>query len=192
VRPIHVWVSVILLGAVLSFSACQKGPAGPAGLAGTPPPVTAPFCASPAVYGVQTPGVNFGDGSGWLYATPVTLASAQTAVSISVNVASGAVSGQVRMGIYNDNGHVPHNLAAETDPRNIAVGWNSAPVSPPVYLPAGTYWMVFMYSNSTNGSFTSGVGEEYSLGYVWGELPKTFPTGSTYVYRNDIQIRVCP
>jgi hypothetical protein len=196
-RFVYGLTALMLLGAALFFPAC-KGETGPAGPAGDPvtvyytPATPTPVCSSPSSQGLTTAGSIFGDSGTWIYACAVTLSGDSTAVSISVNVLSGPVSGQVRMGIYSDISNAPYLLVTQTGPQNIVSGWNRAAISG-VYLPAGTYWLAFLFSNFTNATYNSGTGSEYSVFYGWGELPATYPGGaSTGAYRDSIYISTCP
>lgn len=175
-RTIHYGLPLILLGAVLLFPACKgdTGAAGPTGASSVP----APLCTSPTASGVTVAGTVFSTGSGWLIANKITLAAASTAVSISLNIGSGAVTGQVRVGIYNDSGSAPSNLVAQSNPQIlVASSWNQVAITD-TYLPAGTYWLVFSLSNGANVTYVTSATNYYYCSYNWGVMPTTFPTGA--------------
>ena len=56
------------------------------------------------------------------------------------------------------------------------VGWNTAPVTPPVALPAGNYWLAYLpSSNGLHFATNFSIGS-YKLAPVnFGPLPATFP-----------------
>lgn len=191
-RPIYVCIAAaaIILGSALFFPAC-KGSTGPAGPPGTSA-VPAPYCSSPSSHGYTAAGsTNLNIGCCFLVSEEIALASSSTAVSISLLVASGPVSGQVLLGLYANGSGVPGNLIAESDYTNLATGWVSAAI-PPTYLAAGSYWIAMNYSNSFPVSYTTTGGTEYEIAYPWGQMPQTFPTGNANAYYFPLYISTCP
>ena len=109
-----------------------------------------------------------------LIAQQVTLSQSATIQSLSYYVSTA--SGQLRLGIYNNNGSNPGTLVAETSAFTPVTGWNTQPVITPTLLPAGTYWLAFLpQSSSFAGRISySGVGRYY--GYTFGALPASYST----------------
>ena len=109
-----------------------------------------------------------------LVAQQVTLSQSATIQSLSYYVSTA--SGQLRLGIYNNNGSNPGTLVAETSAFTPVTGWNTQPVITPTLLPAGTYWLAFLpQSSSFAGRISySGVGRYY--GYTFGALPASYST----------------
>ncbi len=188
-RSFYLIPAVLLAGLAALFPACNgaKGPAGPSGASAVP----TPYCSSPNAQGLTIAGSSSGFTTGVISANAITLATASTAVSLSLNVASGAVSGQMILGIYENNAGAPGNLVVESNPQNIAVGWNSAEL-PPTYLPAGVYWLGENCSNAFNGTYNASGGKGYNAAYSWGVLPPTFPSGSAEIYQMAIYLSTCP
>jgi hypothetical protein len=185
-------VAAILLGTVLSIAGC-KGKAGPAGAAGTGP-TNAPLCAAPAQMGYTVAGPTTGSAwDGRMYASPVTLADPGTAISITHYVASAAVSGQIRMGIYTDNANQPGNLVAETAPAFMTPSaWNTVNLLSNTYLPAGTYWVAFVHTYDTGDTYTSTGGNHRFVDIGWSVLPGVFPAASSAGVRFSQYINLCP
>ncbi len=102
----------------------------------------------------------------------VTLPQSATIQSLSYYISTAG--GQLRLGIYDNNGSNPGNLVAETGAFTPVAGWNTQSVLTPTLLPAGTYWLAFLpQSNSLIGRVaTAGVGRYYT--YTFGPLPGTF------------------
>lgn len=117
-----------------------------------------------------------------LVAQQITLSQTATIQSLSYYVAKPG--GQLRLGIYDNNGSAPGNLVAETSAFTPGKGWNTQPVLTPTVLPAGTYWLAFLpESNTLTGRAAyPGVGRYYS--YTFGSLPSSYSTSSsTAVFR---------
>ncbi|MCC6300837.1 MAG: VCBS repeat-containing protein, partial [Anaerolineales bacterium] len=112
-----------------------------------------------------------------LAAQQVTLSQSATIQSLSYYVSTAG--GQLRLGIYNNNGSNPGTLVAETAAFTPVAGWNTQPVLTPVLLPAGTYWLAFLpQNNSLAGRVTAaGVGRYYS--YTFGSMPSSYSTSPT-------------
>jgi hypothetical protein len=91
-------------------------------------------------------------------------------------------SGQLRLGIYDATG--PHGgpgkLKAQTNAFKTVKGWNTAKVTAPVVLSAGTYWLAYLPSSKTL-SFVKGQTSGVSIRYYAynsskGTMPGTFST----------------
>lgn len=109
-----------------------------------------------------------------LVAQQVTLSQSATIQSLSYYVSTAG--GQLRLGIYNNNGSNPGTLVAETAAFTPSVGWNTQPVITPTLLPAGAYWLAFLpQSGSFAGRISySGAGRYY--GYTFGAMPASYST----------------
>ncbi len=112
-----------------------------------------------------------------LIAQQVTLSQSATIQSLSYYVSTAG--GQLRLGIYNNNGSNPGTLMAETAPFTPVVGWNTQPVINPTLLPAGTYWLAFLPQNNTLAGrvIASGTGRYYT--YTFGAMPSTYSSSPT-------------
>jgi hypothetical protein len=115
---------------------------------------------------------NYSGNGNRLLAQQVTLFQSATIQSLSYYVSTA--SGQLRLGVYDNNGSNPGNLVAETAAFTPVVGWNTQDIITPTLLPAGTYWLAFLpQSNSLAGRVeASGPGRYFS--YTFGPLPGTF------------------
>jgi hypothetical protein len=120
---------------------------------------------------------NYSENGNRLVAQQVTLSQSATIQSLSYYVATA--SGQLRLGIYNNNGSNPGTLMAETAAFTPVVGWNTQNVVTPTLLSSGTYWLAFLpQSNSLAGKIvSSGTGRYYS--YTFGPLPASYSTSPT-------------
>ena len=118
-----------------------------------------------------------------LLAQSANLAQAATIQSLSFYVTSA--SGNLVLGIYDATGPDggPGTLKASTASFTPTTGWNTANVTQPVSLAAGTYWLAYLPS-SDNLSFvkTNGSGNCAYFTYNFGGMPSTFsasPAGCT-------------
>ena len=112
-----------------------------------------------------------------LIAQQVTLSQSATIQSLSYYVSTAG--GQLRLGIYANNGNAPGARLAETAAFTPVAGWNTQPVVTQTTMPAGTYWLVFLPQNNTlTGRVAlSGSGRYYS--YTFSALPATYSALST-------------
>ena len=118
-------------------------------------------------------------GNGNLLVTQsATLAQTATIQSLSFYVTQAA--GSLRLAIYDATGPDggPGQKVAETNSVTATTGWNTVPVTAPVSLPAGTYWLAYLPSSSSlafvkNQDATS-AGRYYT--YTYGAMPQTFST----------------
>ncbi|HEY5038889.1 MAG TPA: hypothetical protein VIJ93_07450 [bacterium] len=164
-------IGCFILAVGFNFVGCSSTPA-PA-----TPSAPAGLCANPSSQGFTSIGtINGPLGAGTMYAQSVTLASAETATSISIHFNTVATVGQIRFAIYTDNGSSnPKNLVVETNPQNVAPSsWNSASL-PNVYLPAGIYYMALQVTNNTNVDYNPAGGSLPRVTYAYGVFPDTFP-----------------
>jgi beta-glucanase (GH16 family) len=106
----------------------------------------------------------------------------QTATIQSMSFYVATASGKLRLGIYDASGPSggPGAKKAETAEITPVTGWNTANVTTPVSLPAGTYWLAY-FPNDNNLHFrldtSSGTHRFYSLTYT--TMPATFSTTPT-------------
>jgi Protein of unknown function (DUF4038)/Putative collagen-binding domain of a collagenase len=144
---------------------------------GPPPPPPPP----PSILTIGETNVlpNFDNGNGnLLVAQSAVLSTTATLTSLSFDVTTAA--GKLRLGVYDSSGPGggPGALKAQTAEITPIPGWNTANVTSPVSLPAGTYWLAYFPSDN-NLAFlktadASSSGKYYSLAY--GALPATFST----------------
>jgi hypothetical protein len=116
-----------------------------------------------------------------LVAQSATLPVTATIKSLSFYVINAA--GKLRLGIYDAGGPTggPGAKKAETAEFTPTTGWNTAVVTTPVSLPAGTYWLAYFASDNSlafaKATDASSSGKFYSLTY--GALPITYSTSPT-------------
>lgn len=179
----------------LSFEGCSSNPtaAGPITITQGVPTAT-PFCGSPSSQGLTTAGLGGGAFGQSIETQAVTFASNETATSMSLYIASGPVTGQVRFAIYGDNGsNYPANLVVETNPQNLVSGsWNTVSL-PNVYLPAGVYHLAFLTSNIVSQPYVTSGWLNYYHSYSWGVFPDTFPgSAPSDAWGFSFYVSVCP
>jgi len=111
-----------------------------------------------------------------LIAQQAILAQSGTLQSLSFYVATA--SGQLRLGVYSDNGGNPGTLLAQTAAFTPTVGWNTQNVQTSVLLPSGTYWLAYLpQSNNLHFRITfTGTARGYS--YTFGTMPGTFSSSA--------------
>jgi hypothetical protein len=109
-----------------------------------------------------------------LVAQQTTLSQSATINSLSFYVA--AASGQLRLGVYADNGRGgPGALKAQTaEVTPVANSWNTAHVLAPIELPAGTYWLAYLPSSNSLHFRMSYSGSARYYSYTYGDMPSTF------------------
>ncbi|MCB0073825.1 MAG: hypothetical protein KDE20_20295 [Caldilineaceae bacterium] len=100
--------------------------------------------------------------------TPATIASLSFYVT--------QTSGQLRLGIYADNGGNPGALLAQTAAFTPGVGWNTRPVLAPAHLAPGTYWLAYLAQRNNLHFRVANSGAARGYGYTFGTLPATFST----------------
>ena len=136
--------------------------------------------ATPAITIGQTSVLTTADGgnANLLLAQSATLSQTATIQSMSFYVTAAA--GKLVLGIYQSLNGGPGQLLASTGAFTPIVGWNTKPVTSPVALAPGTYWLA--YFPSDNGlSFVSGHSGQYSIDPTTfsGSMPSKFTQGST-------------
>ena len=133
--------------------------------------------STPAVIQIGETGILTNSYSGignQLVAQQVTLSQSATIQSLSYYVSTAG--GQLRLGIYNNNGSNPGTLVAETAAFTPVTGWNTQPVITPTLLPAGTYWLAFLPQNSSFAGRISYYGTGRFYGYTFGAMPASYST----------------
>jgi hypothetical protein len=146
--------------------------------AGSATPATAP---ATAVLGEASilPSDDSGNAN-LLLAQKATLAQAGTLQALSFYVTQAV--GSLRLGIYDATGPNggPGALLTQTNAFNPVVGWNTAPVTTPVHLAPGTYWLAYVPTDN-NLHFrvdrTSGTLEWFP--FTFGAMPTVFSTAPT-------------
>ena len=104
----------------------------------------------------------------------------QTATLQSLSFYVTTASGTLRLGLYDSSGPSggPGAKIAETAEITPIVGWNTANVTTPISLAAGTYWLAYLPSSSTlafvQGTNTSSNSRYYS--YTYAPMPGAFST----------------
>ena len=191
--PIFLLVGCFALSIGFNFIGCSSTPA-PAAPAAAP----APLCASPTNFGLSsTSGLNYGIApTGSVWSDAITIVNGETVTSINLYVGAGPVTGQVRYGIYVDNGNVPGNLVYETTPQNIAANsWNTASL-PNIYLPATgskVYWLAYQSSNGINSGYHASAGNANGTAWTYGVFPDSPAIGTGYTtYVDALYISACP
>lgn len=121
-------------------------------------------------------GEDDGGNGGLLVAQQTSLPAAATVQSLSFYVTSA--SGSLRLGIYDATGPGggPGAKLAETGNMTPVAGWNTAPVTAPVTLPAGSYWLAYAPSSSSLGFRMERTGNARWYSYAYGPLPSRFST----------------
>jgi hypothetical protein len=188
------WILVFLAGSGLLYG-CGKN------INGNSTTGPKPLCSSPSQEGVTTIlSSTSSDQAGYLYAQAITLTSSTTAIRLSIAVGQGPVSGQIRMGIYNDNSNYPGNLVVDTIPQNVvANSWINFDL-PDIYLPQPSsptlYWIVHQFSDNTsvpNSGVGSGNWYLTAASTGWGVLPQAFPGSAGHLaFLQSVYISACP
>jgi hypothetical protein len=135
---------------------------------------------APLVFG-ETNVLSFddSDNANLLIAQQATLAQAGTLQSLSFYVSTPA--GKLRLAVYDATGTAgrPGIKKAETAEITPGPGWNTANVTAPVALPAGTYWLAYLASDANLHFLRASSGSCYYYGVAYGALPTTFSTNPT-------------
>jgi hypothetical protein len=102
----------------------------------------------------------------------------QTATIESLSFYVGSPAGNLRLGIYDASGSsgTPGNKIAETAELTPVTGWNTANVSSPVSLAAGSYWLAYLPSSNDLQFRRSGSGTYVYCNLNYGPMPNTFCT----------------
>lgn len=113
----------------------------------------------------------------YIYATPYVVPFASV-LSRYVVYASAAVT--VYIGVYSDVAGVPTNLLSSVGPSVLAAGANVIPLSSPLIMAAGTYWVAWQVNTNTRLQYCSCAGYPYVYkAKSWGAFNATFPSGYT-------------
>jgi hypothetical protein len=118
--------------------------------------------------------------SGFIFAQPVTLTQTGTIESLSFYVS--AVSGALRLGLYNNSAGYPSTQKAVTAEFTPSLGWNTVNVVTPVSCTAGTYWLVFTPSSasfSPRKSTSQNPPDSKFIAFTYAALPASFPASAT-------------
>lgn len=115
----------------------------------TPTPTATTGAGTPILFGrTATTGVNDSSDDGYLNGSPATLASPATLSTLSVYVGASAPGAHLRIGLYaSDAGGIPTTLLAQTAEGAAVAGWTTLPVTSPIALGAGTYWIIALTDN---------------------------------------------
>jgi ATP-dependent protease ClpP protease subunit len=117
-----------------------------------------------------------------IIATSAALSQPGTVASISLYIASSGVAGDAMMAIYDASGSggAPGRLVAQTASFALGAGWNTRPVTAPVNLASGSYYLAFLSSSNTTGPVyargTSNANFYRNVG-AYGSVPSIFGTG---------------
>ena len=106
-----------------------------------------------------------GGNANLLLAQSATLSQTATIQSMSFYVTAAA--GQLVLGVYNSVNGGPGQRLASTGAFTPIVGWNTQPVTSPVSLAPGTYWLAYFPSNNSLAFVVANTGQ-------WYEDPMTF------------------
>lgn len=114
-----------------------------------------------------------------LLAQSAPLAATAKIQSLSFYVSQAA--GNLRLGIYDSTGpnNGPGTKLAETDEITPVTGFNTAPVTTPVTLPAGTYWLAYFPSDNNLHFVNTNDGNAAWYNLTYGPMPTTFSTTTT-------------
>lgn len=126
------------------------------------------------------------NGNGDLLVTQkATLTTQATLQSLSFYVTNAA--GNLRLGVYDASGPSggPGQKVAETGSFTPINGWNTANVTTPVTLPAGTYWLAYLPSDNALSFVknSNGTGGKY-YSYTYAPMPQTFSTSPSTTATN--------
>ena len=102
----------------------------------------------------------------------------QTATITSMSFYVTTTGGSLRLGIYDATGPSggPGTLKAQTASFTPVSGWNTANVTSPVSLPAGTYWIAYLPSSNALGFKVATTGSAKFYSCTAGTMPTTFST----------------
>ena len=167
--------SGLACGTSYSFAVVARDAAGnssqPAGLSAS---TTA--CSTSTITAGETSVLPVGDsGNGnLLVAQQASVGQASVLQSLSFYVTTAA--GKLRLGVYDSSGSNggPGAKIAETTELTPVSGWNTAAVTSPVSLAAGSYWLAYLPSSSTLGFRVGGSGAARYFSYAYGAMPTTF------------------
>src|SRR5262249_52987658 len=86
-------------------------------------------------------------------------------------------AGSLQLGVYDASGPGggPGKLLAQSSTFKPVKGWNTAPVTAPVALPAGKYWLAYSpSSNNLSFAIQRSKGQFMAASNKFGSMPSTF------------------
>jgi hypothetical protein len=109
-----------------------------------------------------------------LVAQQAVLSQSATIQNLSFYVAT--TGGQLRLGIYSDNGGNPGTLLAQTAAFTpVVTGWSTQNVQTPVLLPAGMYWLTYLPQSNTMHYRIAFTGSARGASSTFGTMPAAYP-----------------
>jgi hypothetical protein len=128
---------------------------------------------------------------GFIFFQPATLSGVGTVYSIYAY--TGGFSGQVRVGLYNDNAGQPGGLLTQSDPTVVGNNtWQSIPV-PGVALGPGTYYVAIQGNALAYLRFNSSSGSALYGNAAFGPLPGIAPSTTALNWDFDVYAALqCP
>jgi len=118
-----------------------------------------------------------------IQATQTTVAVTGTLESLSFYVPPGGAAGNLVLGVYSNSSSKPGTLLATTASFAAVAGWNTQPVTSPVSLTAGTYWLAFQPSSDSLVDARVNTTASYYKTHTYGSLPASFGTGTSQSYQ---------
>lgn len=139
---------------------------------------TAPVCGTIALGEPHIQALEDSGNKDFLLSQPHVLEVPGTLQSLSLYVTRA--DGTFRMGVYDASGPGggPGLKLAETAELTATLGWNTAPVTAPIDLAPGTYWLTYSLSSGTLRTRTIRSGPTFNVYFAapYGPLPASFPT----------------
>lgn len=157
----------------------------------TETPTAIGTCICPNKFGRETEGPELFNIGSNICANKYNLPYDAILQSMSIYVLVAA--GEVKTGIYTDNGNNPGILLAESEPYTVMDGWNEIKM-PQVYLPAGNYWLAFIKNNGDfrAGKTTGVVGDERYGSWPFGPMPDTWHEIKIFSNLWSLYANMCP
>ena len=108
---------------------------------------------------------------------PFKLASEGT----STGPVAAPAAGNLRLGVYDATGANggPGALKAQTNSFVPVAGWNTVPVTAPIALPAGAYWLAYLPSSSSLSFRLNNTGSFRYKAFSFAAMPSAFPASPT-------------
>jgi hypothetical protein len=114
--------------------------------------------------------------TGYFLIQAITVSNALTVSKLGFNEVSGTPNAV--LGLYTDSAGTPQKLLAQTAIFAVTVGVNEIPLTTPVTLPPGTYWMMLTFSGTAYIGLAS-TGNYFSSTFTFsGTLPDPCPAGT--------------
>lgn len=125
-----------------------------------------------------------------LSASLFTLSSNKTITSLSVEAKDRLIEGKFKLAIYSSSSGLPATLLAQTDEivTDINIGTITIPLTAPIDLTAGDYWLAMFNGKSHNRigedglTHSTGIYTVFSTQTYADGFPTTFPTSSQRPY----------